>query len=198
MHGPVGRTTLITGGVRSGRSSFGQELARSARRPVAVVATAQPLDADFERRIERHRRERPAPWTTVEEPLDLIGAVQRSWPTTPVVLVDDLTLWTSNRLLAAAPDPKQADWLELVEQTERTLLEEVGRLAAQVPLESWLILVSQETGWGIHPVTPLGRAYRDLLGLVNQEAARAAAEVYLLVAGLPIEVKRLAMRRPPS
>jgi adenosylcobinamide kinase/adenosylcobinamide-phosphate guanylyltransferase len=188
--------TLITGGARSGKSAYAQQLAVHDGRSVAYVATAQALDAEFERRIARHRAGRPAHWRTIEESLDLASAVQTAWQCSQVVLVDDLTLWTSNVLLRDAGDPDAPDWLDKLEQLEAHLQREVACACQSVPEGSLLLVVSQEVGLGIVPAYPLGRAYRDLLGRVNQRVAAASDAVYLLVAGLALDVKRLAQRSP--
>ncbi len=192
----MGSFILITGGVRSGKSAYAQSLAQATGSQVVFVATAQAFDKEFARRIARHRRDRPANWQTIEEPRDLARAVRQAFAMAPVALVDDLTLWASNRLLQAAPDPDHVEWHAQLEQVETTLLIEVQEIADAVPGEGRLIVVSQETGWGIVPPYPLGRAYRDLLGRVNQRVAARADEVYLMVAGLAIEVKRLATATP--
>ena len=189
----MARVALITGGVRSGKSAFAQRLARADGRPVVYVATAQPLDVEFARRIARHRQDRPESWTTIEEPLDLEGAIGKASAAAPVVLVDDLTLWVSNRLLAVAPDPERPDWHDRLEALERDLCAEVRSICRALPADCRLLLVSQETGWGIVPPYALGRAYRDLLGRVNQQAAALADEVFLMVAGLAVDVRTLAV-----
>jgi len=190
------RLTLVTGGVRSGKSSFAQGLARAHVGPVAFVATARATDLEFARRIARHQRERPAGWTTIEEPLDLTGAVRTGWDQASCVLVDDLTLWTSHRLLATAADPKQTDWHDRVEELEQRLRVEIRSIHSEMPKDGQLVLVSQETGWGVVPPYPLGRAFRDLLGRVNQEVAARADNVYLVVAGLAVDIKQLAKAWP--
>jgi adenosylcobinamide kinase / adenosylcobinamide-phosphate guanylyltransferase len=166
---------FVLGGARSGKSRFA--LARQPRTGrVAFVATAEARDADMAARIARHRAERPAHWLTVEEPRDLVARLGELAGAVDAVLVDCLTLWVSNRLL-------QGD-------TDRAILEEAEALAALVADRRCAItLVSNEVGEGVHPSSSQGLRFRDLLGLVNQRAAAACAEVTLMVAGLPLTVK---------
>lgn len=142
------------------------------------MATAEPLDPEMAERIARHRRDRPPDWSTIEAPLDLAGALEALDGKADTVVVDCLTLWVSNRL---GRDP---------DLPEPSLLAEAERLAARLTHPPYaLIVVSNEVGEGVHPETPLGRRFRDSLGLVNQTLARTAHEVVLLVAGCPVRLK---------
>ena len=181
---------LILGGARSGKSAFAERLARSCGPRVLYVATAQAGDAEMEERIANHQAARPETWTTVEEPLRLAEAVGEA-KGFDAVLVDCLTLWVSNRMLA--PDASGlAVPGEEPQAMEEALLAEVGRvLDAHRRGAATLILVSNEVGLGLVPPNPLGRAYRDLLGRVNQTFAEAANRVYMLVAGVAVDVKAL-------
>lgn len=164
--------TLILGGARSGKSAFAERLAGSAVNPV-YLATGQPLDDEMRDRIEQHRRRRGRHWTTLEEPLRLVGAIDDVAAPNRPVLVDCLTLWLSNLLLAGR-DP-QAETGPLL-----TLL-----AAPPGPV----ILVSNEVGLGVVPEHRLGREFRDHAGRLHQAIAEVAQRVYLLVAGLPLTLK---------
>ena len=168
---------LVLGGVRSGKSRFAiAQLAPRSR--VTFVATAEPGDADMAQRIRRHREERPAHWTTVEEPYDLVRALEHLDGRANAVLVDCLTLWVANRLLRGDPDD--------------VILRESDALAALVARgRSEVVLVSNEVGEGVHPETADGLRFRDLLGLVNQRQAAACDCVTLMVAGLPLTIKHV-------
>jgi adenosylcobinamide kinase/adenosylcobinamide-phosphate guanylyltransferase len=185
---------LILGGARSGKSTFAEKLAASARRPVAFIATATASDEEMRARIARHQEERPQGWQTIEEPLDLAGAVRRAGVLADVLLLDCLTLWTSNWLLTRSDVSRQGQ--ELLPDTrlaDGPLAEIEAMLRAADALSSHhtLIIVSNEVGLGLVPEYPLGRAYRDILGYVNQRVARAAERVYLMVAGIAVDLKRL-------
>lgn len=181
---------LVLGGARSGKSDFAQKLALDWGGPVLFVATAQAGDEEMRRRIQEHQRSRPASWRTVEEPAHLTEAITAHQGDAQVVLVDCLTLWLANLFSGGTPRQEQ----ELSPELETRVFTELGNL------HDWfraspasLITVSNEVGMGIVPPTPLGRAYRDLLGRVNQFLGVRADEVYLLVAGIPIELKRLTV-----
>lgn len=185
------RLTLILGGARSGKSSYAEQLApRLAHdRPVIYVATAQARDDEMRARIAQHQAARPAAWTTRETPLDVASALAATpaASTAGVVLLDCVTLWVSNLLLAASSESEPD-----VVGAERRVWRDVDALLALYRSAAWsLVLVSNEVGMGVVPPYPLGRAYRDLLGKVNARLAAEADAVVLLVAGLPIELKAL-------
>ena len=173
---PPPRAHLILGGARSGKSRHALTLARAWPGRVAFVATAEARDADLAARIACHRAERPAAWTTVEEPRDLVKACAETARVANLLVVDCLTLWIANRMLGGDGD---AAILAGADDLARFM---GARRAA-------LILVSNEVGEGVHPPTSDGLRYRDLLGQVNQRVAAAADEVTLMVAGIPLAIK---------
>ena len=160
--------TFLLGGVRSGKSALAVEIGERHDGAVLFVATAQPFDDDLTLRIDRHRRDRPQ-WPTIEAPMDLAAAVASSDPAA-LVIVDCLTVWVAN-LLHHGSTP------EAVIHDADAL---VTRLLAR---EGPAVVVSNETGMGVHAETPLGRCYADLLGTVNTLVAAAADRTLLLVAG---------------
>jgi adenosylcobinamide kinase/adenosylcobinamide-phosphate guanylyltransferase len=164
--------TLVLGGARSGKSRHAEALAERHPPPWRYIATARALDPEMTARIAEHRARRPAAWITAEAPLDLPAALAAA-PDGQPVLVDCLTLWLSNLLLAGA-DPAP----------------ETSRLAAALaaPRGPW-IAVSNEVGLGIVPDNPLARRFRDAAGRLNQDVAAAATEVLLVAAGLPLRLK---------
>lgn len=174
---------LILGGARSGKSAYAQRLALETGRQVVFVATAEPGDEEMAARIRRHKVERPVGWRTVETPTRVGEALGGQDLESCVVLIDCLTLLASNRLTEAS-DPVQL-W-----EAEEAIQDEVDRLleAYRGSKATWIV-VSNEVGMGIVPPHPLGRVYRDALGRMNQEMARAADRVLLMVAGLPVLVK---------
>jgi adenosyl cobinamide kinase/adenosyl cobinamide phosphate guanylyltransferase len=177
------RLTLILGGARSGKSDFAQALARKrGGDDVLFVATAEARDDEMRARIQHHRAARDARWKVIESPREVARALE-SAPRARVVLLDCATLWVSNVALADESGEAEA------------MLREVDALLAWHRAASCeLIVVSNEVGMGLVPDNALGRAYRDLLGAVNRKLAASADEVFLLVAGLPIEVKSRAAR----
>ncbi len=172
--------TLVTGGVRARKSDYAQQLASGGRR-VLFVATAEAHDEEMRERIEAHRLARPGNWDTLEEPVDLTEALAPVLDLYDTILLDCLTLWVSN-LLLRDNDISAARTTILPEA--RRLLETYRRGNA-----SW-ILVSNEVGLGVVPPSELGRIYADELGRVNQLLAAEADEVYLMVAGLPVPIKK--------
>ncbi len=164
---------LVLGGARSGKSRYAQTRAEETGLKRVFIATAQAFDEEMRTRIARHRADRAQGWQTVEAPLTLAEAIgQWSSPDT-VLLVDCLTLWTTNLLLAEHDIP--AATLQLTHAIERA--------------EGKLILVANEVGYGIVPDNALARKFRDEAGIVNQRAAAAVDEVQLVAAGLPLRLK---------
>jgi len=183
----MAKIVLILGGARSGKSRFAQELAsRIAARDVLFIATAEARDDEMARRIEIHRRDRPAEWTTIEEPLAAGNAVSAAADRYRTVIVDCLTLLVSNLLMRLGESP-QPDIAEREVQCEVEALLEACRCRT-----GCVIVVSGEVGMGIVPDNPLSRIYRDALGRANQAIAQRAAAVYFVVAGLPVNVRALA------
>lgn len=166
------RLTLILGGARSGKSRRGEALIEAAPGPWGYIATAEALDSEMTRRIAEHRARRGAAWRTVEAPLALGAALAGADPAAPV-LVDCLTLWLSNLMLG------DHDLAAARAALDRAL----DHRAAPT------VLVANEVGLGLVPETPLGRAFRDEAGRLNQHLAARADQVILMVAGLPLIVK---------
>ena len=163
---------LITGGARSGKSVYAEGRALSLPGVPHYIATAEARDEEMAARIAAHRARRGPPWQDMEAPLDLAGALDASDGAGPR-LVDCLTLWLSNLMFA-----------------ERDLQAEAQRLCAAVQRQSSPVLfVTNEVGMGIVPENALARAFRDAAGRLNQEIARVADEVQLVVSGYPLRVK---------
>lgn len=195
------RLVLILGGARSGKSTFAEQLAASSGRTVTFIATATASDDEMRERIVRHRASRPKLWHTLEEPLDLAGAIQQAYKLADVVLLDCVTLWLGNMLLQESGPGERDDESKNQEEphitsnlfAERSLKQIEALLAVIQAAEpgKTLIVVTNEVGFGIVPAYPLGRVYRDTLGYVNQRLAQAADRVYLMVAGMAVDIKRL-------
>lgn len=181
------RIVFVTGGSRSGKSAFAKRLAESAGDRVVYLATAQPLDDEMRERIKRHRAERPDRWRTVEEPLDLAGALLRVGGEADAVVVDCIGLWISN-LLTGGSDASRA--VPLSEDDAAGLAAE--SVSAAKSTGACVIFVSNEVGLGIVPEDAISRAFRDALGRVNQVLAEASDEAYFLVSGKAIPLKKPA------
>jgi adenosylcobinamide kinase / adenosylcobinamide-phosphate guanylyltransferase len=167
----VTKLTLVTGGARSGKSRYGEGLLAALPPPWLYVATAEAGDKEMAERIAAHRARRGAQWQTVEAPRHLAATLQKS--ASMPVMVDCLTLWLSNLMLA-----------EIDVEVETAHLER-ALAAAAAPV----VLISNEVGSGIVPEHPLGRRFRDAQGTLNQRIAARADRVVLMVAGLPLAVK---------
>lgn len=184
------RLIFITGGARSGKSDFALKLTQDIGGAVLFVATATPGDQEMRQRIAEHQARRPSSWRTLEEPLNLADAIAAHEKDAQVVVIDCLNFWVFNVLAATSPQgPEEPD-----------LTAAQARIAGDLgALHDWfraspasLIVVSNEVGMGLVPPYPSGRAFRDLLGWANQFVATRATQVYLLLAGIPIELKGLA------
>lgn len=187
------RLVLILGGARSGKSTFAERFALNSNRSVAFIATALASDADMQNRIAHHRAARPDSWHTIEEPLYLAKGVQQGAAHADVLLLDCMTTWLGNWLFSQE-GADQLDDAAISALHYDSALREVDALlqaAASLDASKTLIIVTNEVGLGIVPAYALGRIYRDVLGLVNQRIAAAASQVYLMVAGLGVDIKRL-------
>ena len=188
----AGELLLVTGGARSGKSTFAENYAQQSGKDIVYIATCQGLDEEMSSRIEAHRRRRPDTWKTIEEPLGLAGSLL-SYGRSPqrLLLIDCLTLWLSNSLLSKAgfDGERLADEHMIPGMMEKVLTEarNVAVLAAKVPAQ--VVVVTNEVGQGLVPENRLGRLYRDLAGQTNSLLAARADKVYLLVAGLPVRLK---------
>jgi adenosylcobinamide kinase/adenosylcobinamide-phosphate guanylyltransferase len=186
---------LLLGGARSGKSRFAEKLTMRFGERVLYVATAQARDEEMAARIAAHRRARPATWRTVEAPTAVGKAVRTALAEEPVdvVIVDCITLLVSNVILGGRwLSEEDFDSVDERVVGPRVDIELDGLLRAVQESEVPWIVVSNEVGWGLVPPYPLGRVYRDLLGWFNQCLAAVADRVYLMVAGLPVDVKALS------
>jgi len=170
--------TLILGGVRSGKSRQAGSVADACGCAVTLIATATALDGEMAARIDAHRRTRPGHWEVVEEPLHLGAALVAAAAPQRVVIVDCLTLWLTN--LLCRDDP------QLLHDETQALLQTLPALPGHC------VLVSNEVGLGIMPANALARRFGDAVGTLHQELAAMCDRVWLMVAGLPLPVKRPA------
>lgn len=180
---------LVLGGARSGKSRFAEQTASESLNDVVYIATATVHDDEMQQRINRHIDDRPEHWLTVEEPLLLASVLKQHADKNTCLLVDCLTLWLSNVLMAEQGPSMNAEpiigqpKIKPLAEYKKELLETLANLPGQV------ILVSNEVGQGIVPMGALSRRFVDEAGWLHQDIARIAANVTLVVAGLPMTLK---------
>ena len=186
--------TLITGGARSGKSRFAEFLAAQAKRPVIYIATAQIGDEEMALRVKKHQQQRPSTWQLIEEPRNIRDTLLQLKDEDVIILLDCVTLWLTNLLLAgqsqpATPSCPDGDLFNNeLEPQILDIVRDVAQLAREIKPQ--VIFVTNEVGQGIVPEYPLARAYRDLAGRSNQILAHSANQVYMVVAGFPMEIKQ--------
>ncbi|UUM26515.1 bifunctional adenosylcobinamide kinase/adenosylcobinamide-phosphate guanylyltransferase [Acinetobacter colistiniresistens] len=166
---------LILGGARSGKSRLAEQIAKDTGLSVIYIATAQALDAEMQQRIAHHQQQRPAHWQVLEEPIYLADQLLQCDQANQVILVDCLTLWLSNLLLAEDPDFQSQQMQKLFE--------------VLVQLKSQIILVSNETGLGVVPMGEISRRFVDEAGRLHQTLGQLADKVVFCVAGFPMILK---------
>jgi len=166
----------ITGGARSGKSRYAQDLAARLAKRVVFVATAFASDDDIKQRIQRHRRDRPKHWSTIENKVNLAEVYQEIDRRTELVLIDCLTMYVAGRLVKGEKEAKI-----------QARVESLCKKAAASKITT--ILVSNEVGSGIVPMTDWGRRFQDYLGRANQTAARSAEHAIVMVSGIPMVLK---------
>jgi len=167
---------FITGGVKSGKSSYALKLAKKMDKEVIFLATGSAKDEEMKERIRLHKKSRPSSWKTIEEGRDIIPVLSSIKPPHKIIIMDCLTFLVSNLLLD--------------HHTEEFITEYIERIA-KIILKSphTAIIVSNEVGWGVVPESALGRKFRDILGKSNQIMAKYAQRVYLMVSGMPVNLK---------
>jgi len=183
--------TLLLGGARSGKSGFAERLAKEHNvndsGDVLFVATAQAYDEEMIYRIKKHKEDRPEGWQTLEVDRGVGEAIRNNIGNSSVVLIDCITLLVTNLLCSHLV--KKADEIneKLLEEEINVEIEEM--IAVINKLDASFIIVTNEVGEGIVPDNKMSRVYRDMLGRANQKLAQAVDKVYLMVAGIPLEIK---------
>lgn len=177
------KIVLITGGVRSGKSSFAEKLAGNIGRKVTFIATAQALDEEMTDRIAQHRANRPVHWETYEEPYKVARVIQRVGQKTEVILIDCLTVLVSNLMQDYREDTSNNNLTKNIIKQIKEIVRESLKCSATV------IIVSNEVGLGLVPANPMGRFFRDILGQTNQIIGADADRVYFMTAGIPFLIK---------
>ncbi len=171
------KLTLVTGGIKSGKSSLALKMGEEIIGHRAFIATALPLDDEMQQKIKLHQEERGSRWTTFEEPKDIISLIDGITNKFDVILIDCLTLWLSNLLTVYHMDSAA------IQQKYKELIACLKKQDANI------IIVTNEVGMGIIPSDSLSRSFQNLLGKLNREIAQLADNVFFMVSGLPVKVK---------
>lgn len=180
----MAKIVLVTGGARSGKSSFAESLYKDIK-DVVYIATSRVYDSEMEDRIRLHRLQRPYEWKTFEGNYNLYEAVDE----TPNYLLDCLTVLTSNIMFDITKDFERIP-LEKQRETEDWIVKEIEELIKNVRnIEGNLVMVTNEVGYSIVPENHVARVYRDIVGRVNQRVAALCDEVYIVACGLPLRLK---------
>lgn len=183
----MGKLFYITGGARSGKSTFAEKLAANYGGLVSYIATAIPFDNEMKDRIARHQQQRPQSWKTYEAYWGIGGIIRQNHAS--VFLLDCMTVLITNQML-----DQEVDWdhptLQDIQKTEGIIRKEVDDIIRAVKEGTAdLIVVTNELGMGLVPEYPLGRVFRDIAGRMNQLLAKAADEAYFVVSGIPLRLK---------
>jgi adenosylcobinamide kinase/adenosylcobinamide-phosphate guanylyltransferase len=171
---PAARIVFITGGARSGKSSFAISEALKIAGKKAFIATAEATDREMEERIKRHKQDRGNRWKTFEEPVAVARLVEEISVRYPVIVIDCLTLWLANVMMSGMNAEKEIRDLTAVLRALK---------------KTKLFVVSNEVGMGIVPENELARKFRDMAGRLNQKVASASDEVYITLSGIPVKIK---------
>jgi len=171
------KIVFITGGARSGKSKFAMERAKKSKSVLCVATYRRTGDKEMEERIKNHKMARPKNWRVMEEPVELSKIIKKAARNFKVVLIDCITLWVSNLIL-------KRKTMEDISKKTQELINTLKKT------DSIFIIVSNEVGLGVVPDTKMGRRFRDIAGKVNQIIAGNANEVYFMVAGIPMRVKK--------
>lgn len=178
---------LILGGARSGKSSYAIELAEKYRGKITYLATAEAVDPEMAERIKKHRKMRSSAWKTVEIKGDLSSVLRRVENGSDLVILDCLSMLVSDLLENKMSPGKEMVDLAVEEEVRQEIISLINLIKK---LKCKIVVVSNEVGQGVVPPYPLGRSFRDLLGMANQMIAQEADEVYWMVAGMPMEIKK--------
>lgn len=185
----MGKLILVTGGARSGKSSFAENIARGLGEKILYIATSLPLDDEMKQRIQKHRERRPEWWETLEAYNKFDKLPDSVLKDKAGVILDCITIMVTNIMAEVIEDWDSIDQAK-AEETEKTVEKEISGLLETVRASSVpFILVTNEVGMGIVPEYPSARVFRDIAGRVNQRLASAADKVYLCVSGIPVRIK---------
>lgn len=185
----MAKKVLVLGGTRSGKSAFAEKICLKLGETVAYIATGEPFDEEMKIRIAKHRRQRPSTWQTVEAYRELGGIAESVTEHTEVVILDCVTVYINNLMYHHSVDVETAT-REQLRELERYISEDIDCFVQEIAdREMALVMVSDEVGLGIVPENKLSRIYRDMIGIINQRLAKRCDEVYLVVSGIPLQIK---------
>lgn len=182
----MGRIILVTGGARSGKSSFAEHYVAKYGEKIGYIATSKICDEEMEYRVKLHRERRPADWETFESPDSAHEVIREQGKSYDMFLFDCMTIYVSN-ILSTVKDIDDFDG------NYKTVTERLKKLiTAILESDTTVVIVTNEVGSGIVPNNRLAREYRDLAGLANQMLAEVAEKVFLVVSGIPVDIKKIA------
>jgi adenosylcobinamide kinase/adenosylcobinamide-phosphate guanylyltransferase len=180
--------TLIIGGARSGKSTYAEKYCLGKSANPAYIATAQIYDSEMADRVKKHRDRRMGVWSNYEEPYNISLLIEKIINSHDVILLDCLTIYITNLMLKDYDYDEKNQEL-VMEEKERLIYEEVGKILKIIPQNKELVIVSNEVGLGIVPDNFLARAFRDISGRMNQFIGEECDQVILTTAGIPIKIK---------
>lgn len=186
----MGKIILVTGGARSGKSTFAEKKAASLGERILYIATAVPFDDEMKDRIRKHQAQRPATWDTAEAYKDMGIQIPKHYKNHHGILLDCVTVMVTNLMF----DNPNINWdqcpMEVVNDVEANIKSQFDQLIrVSKKVDADIILVTNELGMGIVPENRLARIFRDIAGRINQQLAESADEVYLVVSGIPLQIK---------
>lgn len=185
----MGEIVLVTGGARSGKSTYAEALAKKMKGNILYIATAIPFDEEMKLRVAKHKAQRPSHWKTLEAYKDFDKLFKIELQDKAAVLLDCITIMVTNLFLEKCKDVNSISNIE-ANEIENYIKSEIEKLillakSAAIPF----IIVTNEVGMGVVPEYPSGRVFRDVAGRANQMLAQAASQVYLCVSGIPVKIK---------
>ncbi|MCR5177249.1 MAG: bifunctional adenosylcobinamide kinase/adenosylcobinamide-phosphate guanylyltransferase [Anaerovibrio sp.] len=182
----MGKIILVTGGARSGKSSFAERYVAKYGKKIGYIATSQVSDVEMEYRVKLHRERRPKEWKTFEKPFNAYEVIEKQGKSYDMFLFDCMTIYISN-ILSTVNDIDDFD------ANYRLVTDNIQQLIKAITAsDATVVIVTNEVGSGIVPNSRLAREYRDLSGLTNQMLAQAAEKVYMVISGIPVDIKKIS------
>ena len=186
----MGKIVLITGGARSGKSTYAEKLATQSKGGVLYIATSIPFDNEMKDRVKKHKERRPATWNTFEGYKDLKQVFYNPKMHFDTILLDCITIMVTNLMFDSSGDNFDDLTCDEINKMEKEILEEISDFIDETEKNSKeIIIVTNELGSGIVPENKMARVFRDIAGRVNQYIASRAQDVYMVVCGIEIKIK---------